>query len=39
MPKNRNKILELFIANLTTAIVHEILERATEQEELLKRLS
>lgn len=37
MPQNRNKKLELFIANLTTAIVHEILEKATEQEELLKR--
>lgn len=37
MPQNRNKLIELFISNITTAIVHEILEQATKQEELLNR--
>jgi len=34
MPQNRNKLIELFISNIYNAIVHEILRRAINQEEL-----
>jgi len=32
MAQNRNKIIELFIGNISNAIVHEILERAVSKE-------
>ena len=31
---NRNKLIELFISNLTNAVVHQILEAAIDKEEL-----
>lgn len=34
MPQNRNKLIELFIRNIYNAIVHEILRRSINQEEL-----
>ena len=37
MTQNRNKLIELFISNLTNSIVHEILERATDQRELISK--
>jgi len=37
MPLNRNKLIELFISNLTNSIVHEILEKATNQDELTEK--
>jgi len=36
MPQNRNKLIELFISNLTNSIIHEILEKATKQDELIR---
>ena len=32
MPQNRNKLIELFIGNISNAIVHEILELAVGKE-------
>ena len=32
MPQNRNKLIELFIGNISNAVVHEILERAVGKE-------
>ncbi|MEX2017070.1 MAG: hypothetical protein WD876_01215 [Candidatus Pacearchaeota archaeon] len=32
MTQNRNKIIELFIGNISNAIVHEILEKAASKE-------
>ena len=37
MSQNRNKLISLLIGNITNAIVHTILEKATEQEELLNK--
>lgn len=37
MPQNRNKLIELFISNITNSIVHEILEKATDQDELINK--
>ncbi len=37
MPQNRNKLIELFIGNISNAIVHEILEKAITQEELIEK--
>jgi len=34
MVQNRNKLIDLFIGNLTNAILHRILEKAIEQEEI-----
>ena len=31
---NRNKLLELFISNLSNVIIHSILEKATEKSEI-----
>lgn len=36
MTKNRNKLIDAFIANTATAIVHEILEEAANDETLRK---
>jgi len=37
MTQNKNKLIELFISNLTNSIVHEILEKATNQDELINK--
>jgi len=37
MPQNRNKLIELFISNIYNAIVHEILRKAINQEELFNK--
>ena len=37
MTQNRNKLIELFISNLSNSIIHEILEKATAQEELTNK--
>jgi len=34
MVQNRNKLIELFIGNISNSIVHKILEKAVAQEEL-----
>ena len=34
MPQNRKKLIDLFIGNLSNVIVHEIMEEATESEEI-----
>ena len=34
--QNRNKIIDLFAANIATAVVHEILEEAIDDENLRK---
>jgi hypothetical protein len=34
MVQNRNKLIELFVSNLANSIVHEILERAIDKEEI-----
>lgn len=31
---NRNKLIEVFISNLTNAVVHQILERAIDKQEI-----
>jgi hypothetical protein len=35
MVQNRNKLIELFISNISNSITHEILEKATFQNELI----
>lgn len=37
MVQNRNRLIDLFIGNLSNSIVHEILERAVNDEELSNR--
>ena len=37
MTQNRNKLIELFIANISNAIVHEILEKAIDVEEIVEK--
>lgn len=37
MSQNRNKLIELFIGNLTNAVLHKILEKAIKQEEIAKK--
>ncbi|MFH1358501.1 MAG: hypothetical protein ABIH37_01285 [archaeon] len=37
MTQNRNKLIEIFISNLSNSIVHEILEKATNQDELINK--
>jgi len=34
MPQNRKKLIELFIGNIMNAIVHNILEKAIDKEEI-----
>ena len=34
---NRNKLIELFVSNLTNAVVHDILEKAITIEEIANR--
>jgi len=34
---NRNKLIEIFISNLTNSIVHQILEKAIDQQEIAER--
>jgi|SRR3989338_7435744 len=37
MGQNRNKLLGLFIGNISNAIIHKILERAIQIEEIARR--
>ncbi len=37
MPQNRNKLVDLFVANLTNAIVHQVLEQAIENAEIANK--
>jgi len=37
MVQNRNKLMNLFIGNISNSIVHEILEKAIDNEFLSKR--
>lgn len=39
MVQNRNRLVELFIGNASNAIVHEILERAIDDESIRNRYS
>ena len=34
MVQNRNKLIDLFIGNVSNSILHEILEKATDEQEL-----
>ena len=34
MPKNRNQLIELFIGNIANSIVHRILEKAIDKQEI-----
>ena len=34
MVQNRNKLIDLFIGNISNSILHEILEKATDDQEL-----
>lgn len=34
MPQNRNKLIELFIGNISNAVVHEILAKAIDDENI-----
>ena len=34
MPQNRNQLIELFTGNITNAIVHRILEKAIDKQEI-----
>ena len=34
MVQNRKKLIELFVGNISNAVVHEILEKATNDEEI-----
>lgn len=36
MSQNRNKLIDLFIGNISNAILHRILEKAIKQEEISK---
>lgn len=35
--QNRNKLIELFVGNLTNAIVHRVLEKAINDEDVARR--
>jgi hypothetical protein len=37
MPQNRNKLIELFIGNMSNAVIHDILEKAIDDEDIRKR--
>ncbi len=37
MPQNRNKLIELFIGNIVNAIVHDILEKAIDKQEITEK--
>ena len=34
---NRNKLIEIFISNLANAVIHQILEKAIDEQEIAKR--
>ena len=34
MVQNRNKLIELFLGNVSNAVVHEILQKAIEKEQI-----
>ena len=34
---NRNRLLDLFVSNLATAVVHKVLERAIDQPEITEK--
>lgn len=36
MSQNRNKLISLFIGNISNAVVHKILEKAIEEEDIRK---
>ena len=36
MTQNRNKLINLLVGNVSNSIVHEILEKATKNEDLIK---
>ena len=35
MPQNRNKLIGLFISNISNAVIHEILEKAIDAEDTI----
>ena len=37
MTQNRNKLIDLFIGNISNSVVHEILEKAIDNEEISRR--
>ena len=37
MSQNRNKLIELFVANLANAIVHQVLEKAIDNSEIANK--
>ena len=37
MVRNRNKLIELFIGNISNAIAHKVLEKAIENSDILNR--
>ena len=37
MVQNRNKLINLFIGNISNSIIHDILERAIKNEEISNR--
>ena len=37
MSQNRNKLVELFVANLANAIVHQVLEKAIDNSEIANK--
>lgn len=37
MSQNRNKLIELFIGNVSNNVVHRILEKAIDEENIRKR--
>lgn len=37
MVQNRNKLIDLFIGNISNSIIHEILEKAVDDKELANR--
>ena len=37
MPQNRNKLVDLFVANITNAIVHQVLEKAIDNAEIANK--
>lgn len=37
MPQNRNKLIDLFTANLANAVVHQVLEKAIDNTEIANK--
>lgn len=37
MPQNRNKLIELFIGNISNSIIHKILEKAVDDKDIADR--